>query len=375
MIESEECFDLQKHSDREVPRFRRVRELHTKAMICVAEFKRRETELIRLLQEIDDEKIYLTLGHNSLFRYCVDALELSDGQSYEFITVARKSKLIPRLQEALEKNEITVSKARRICPVLDDSNQEQWLELAERSTNRQIEREVARVAPRTAIPESARFLTDTLLELKIPVSSEIFEQIERVRELLRSKLGRAVSIEETVGVMASEFLVRNDPQEKAERAKFKRTQGSEKEKEGKPESNGSPSAPGRCGGKHSKDGQTSCHHKGASIEDGSDILPKHVSALASLEPLIDTASKSARAELKECDRDKRRSLKAEVQHEVHLRDRSQCQYLKPSGEICGNRSFLEFHHKTPVAQGGLDTPDNLVLYCNGHHRAAHLPFH
>ena len=82
MIESKECHDSQKHSDLEVPRFRRVRELHTKAINCVAEFKKRETELIRLLQEIDDEKIYLTLGHNSLFRYCLDALELSDAQSY-----------------------------------------------------------------------------------------------------------------------------------------------------------------------------------------------------------------------------------------------------------------------------------------------------
>ena len=242
----------------------------------------------------------------------------------------------------MEKNEITVSKARRICPVLDESNQEQWLELAERSTNRQIEREVARVAPRTAIPESARFLTDTLLELKIPVSSEIFEQIERARELLRSKLGRAVSIEETVGVMANEYLTRHDPQRKAERAKLKQIQNSEKENE--------------------KEGK-----------------PKHTSVLVSLEHSSNAATNSVPetnnscAELKECYIERRKPLRAEVRHEVHLRDKSQCQYRKTTGQICGNRSFLEFHHKTPVGQGGLDTADNLVLYCSGHHRVTHIP--
>ena len=35
---------------------------------------------------------------------------------------------------------------------------------------------------------------------------------------------------------------------------------------------------------------------------------------------------------------------------------------------CGN----EIHHITPVADGGTDNPDNLVLLCPNHHKMAHM---
>ena len=165
--------------------------------------------------------------------------------------------------------------------------------------------------------------------------------------------------------MANEFLTRHDPQKKAERANSRQKRDIESKR-----------------WEWSKAKQIADFKK--EKEEGklkhTSVLASPGCSLASLGSSRDTATTSApetnnsRAELKECDRDKRRPLKAEVRHEVHLRDKSQCQYRKPTGQICGNRSFLEFHHKTPVAQGGLDTADNLVLYGNGHHRATHVPF-
>jgi predicted restriction endonuclease len=37
-------------------------------------------------------------------------------------------------------------------------------------------------------------------------------------------------------------------------------------------------------------------------------------------------------------------------------------------EICGSTDRVQAHHRTPLAAGGTDHPDNGILLCNAHHR-------
>jgi hypothetical protein len=80
-----------------------------------------------LNQEIDECRAYRELGFKSLFEYATQGLGLSESVSYNFITIARKSKEVPKLQEMIRKQEITVSNARAIAPVLTFENQDKWL--------------------------------------------------------------------------------------------------------------------------------------------------------------------------------------------------------------------------------------------------------
>src|ERR1035438_2359107 len=96
--------------------------LHQEALAVAYRFQQAESSLINILQKIDDQKIYLHLQHTSLFEYAVKALRLPEANASNFITVARKSKSIPALKLAISSGELSVSKARKITPVLTPEN-------------------------------------------------------------------------------------------------------------------------------------------------------------------------------------------------------------------------------------------------------------
>jgi hypothetical protein len=95
-----------------------IPELHLKAVEAAKHYQASEVSLLQILEQIDREKVYLVMGYNSLFIYCVEALKLSKSQSYSFMTVCRKSKEVPELKKEIESGGLTLSKARRIVPVL-----------------------------------------------------------------------------------------------------------------------------------------------------------------------------------------------------------------------------------------------------------------
>src|SRR5690348_12525724 len=95
----------------------KVESLHHKAKDVAVVYRKAETELLTILQELDDLKGYFDLGCKSLFEYAVQELKLSESTSYALIGVARKSKEVPGLKQALEKSEITLSHAKILAPI------------------------------------------------------------------------------------------------------------------------------------------------------------------------------------------------------------------------------------------------------------------
>lgn len=51
--------------------------------------------------------------------------------------------------------------------------------------------------------------------------------------------------------------------------------------------------------------------------------------------------------------------------------RKVAEFWKNKCAICGNNDFLEFHHIIPVAAGGTDDYDNLILLCACCHAKVH----
>ena len=100
-----------------------------------------ESEFIEKLQEADSKKIFLYYQYNSLFEYAVKKLKLSESNAFNFITVARKAKEIPELKNEIKSGNITVSKARKITPVLNKNNSSLWLEKAKSLSQKKLEKE------------------------------------------------------------------------------------------------------------------------------------------------------------------------------------------------------------------------------------------
>ncbi len=61
-----------------------------------------------------------------------------------------------------------------------------------------------------------------------------------------------------------------------------------------------------------------------------------------------------------------RNIPANVERTVWQRDGGQCAFVAANGRRCTERSYIEFHHKSPYAVGGEPTVDNISLRCRGH---------
>jgi len=287
--------------------------IHKKALEVVAKFKQAEADLISILQEIEDHRVFMKLGYTSLFNYCVQALGLSESVTSNFVTVARKARHAPVLQAAILNGTLSVSKARKITSVLTLENQDEWVEKAKQMTTRKLEQEVARVATREAMPERLRFVSEDRLELQLGISKATEEKLRRVQDLESQRTARSVSLEETLETLLEVYLDSKDPMERARRVMKRRS--------AEPDNDAYASVTG-----HTKQPKPS---------------------------------------------ENRKLVTAIVRHQVHLRDEGQCTHLNAHGERCENRRWIDAHHVRPRSLGGANTPENLILLCSAHHRMEH----
>src|ERR1035437_5866420 len=113
-------------------------QIHTHALAAAARYKRAEVELIEVLQQVEEHRVFLKRGHSSLFQYVTTELGLSENVAYSLITIARKAREVPELKIQLQSGAMTLSNARRIVPVLEAKNPEanaQWIYKASTLSN------------------------------------------------------------------------------------------------------------------------------------------------------------------------------------------------------------------------------------------------
>src|SRR3989344_747546 len=161
-----------------------IRELHEKALGIVRRLQSVEFELIEVLMQMDELRGYLELGYSSLYDYAINALKLSEASASNFITVARKSKIIPELKLAIQEGELSVAKARKITPVVTKENSSSWIEMAKTMPKAKLEQAVAKVAPQTLTPERTKYVNESRLELRFGVSEEIMQMLKRAQDIV-----------------------------------------------------------------------------------------------------------------------------------------------------------------------------------------------
>jgi 5-methylcytosine-specific restriction endonuclease McrA len=193
--------------------------LHERAVLIVRNLKRSESELISVLQEIDDEKVFRHLGFSSLYLYATKALGLPEGQAYSLITVSRKAKQIPELKQAVATGKINTSQARRITSVITQDNKTEWIEKAATLGQRELEKEIAKAAPSQAVREKMTYVTETRIELKLGISETLMKDLERVKDLLSQRTKKPSSLEDALGEIVTFYLAKNDPLKKVQRDK------------------------------------------------------------------------------------------------------------------------------------------------------------
>ena len=190
--------------------------LHERALGLSREFRKLESELILVLQEIDQLKLHKRLGYSSLFTYTVGALGLSESTAYSFISVARKAQEVPELKEAILTQQLSVAKASRLVSAISPENATNLVTFAQSHSTRETDFEVARIKPQEAQKERTKIVTEDQIRLERNISKETLKKLNRVESLMASQ-GNP-SFDQVLSEVLREYLKRHDPLEKAKRA-------------------------------------------------------------------------------------------------------------------------------------------------------------
>jgi hypothetical protein len=124
----------------------------------VAQHERDATaELVAHLVELDVRKLYRAEGHGSLFRYCTDALRLSEHAAYAHIEAGRVARTFPVVLDRLADGSLNLTTLGLLGPHLRPENHVEVLDQAA-GRKRDVQLLVARLAPQPDVAASVRKL-------------------------------------------------------------------------------------------------------------------------------------------------------------------------------------------------------------------------
>ena len=338
-----------------------LRELSNRQLLCRLQLAMRgeramTIKILRHLGEIERRKLYLDLGHGSMFDYCTRRLGYSSSAAWRRIQSARCIRRYPDLLPLLHNRELSLSTITLIAPILADHNKQEILERVRGRSHREVERVVSAYKPPLALRdrvqpvrvpaarpveidrvlferELARCLPDGVatagagsgaagvateekLFVQFLASEDLMEHFEEVKALLSHRCGEG-TFEEVLAIVLADFLERYGP-----RARRRRRERREKT-ETQPAPDHTPTPENHCRRRQWED----------------DVVER-----------------------------RSRHIPAAVRDEVFTRDGGRCAYRAPDGTQCGSTKSLQIDHIRPFAVGGAHEPSNLRLLCAHHNR-------
>jgi hypothetical protein len=125
------------------------RDLLAAVLRAAASERHATVELLRLLAELDERRLYLGEGCSSLFTYCTQVLHLSEHAAYHRIEAARAARRFPVVLDLLGEGALTLTTIALLRPHLTDENCDRLLGAARHKTKREVEQQVACLAPKS----------------------------------------------------------------------------------------------------------------------------------------------------------------------------------------------------------------------------------
>ena len=148
-----------------------------KATVQAAREERRATgELLALLAEVDARRLYLGEGCSSLFSYCTRVLHLSEHAAYHRIEAARAARRFPIVLDLLAGGDLTLTTVALLRPHLTSDNHETLLAAARHKSKREVEHQIACLAPKPDAIVMVRRLPEVKTE---PSTGPMVERMEQ----------------------------------------------------------------------------------------------------------------------------------------------------------------------------------------------------
>jgi hypothetical protein len=309
----------------------------------LAECERRASAaLIRSLVEFDARRLYLREGCSSLFTYCTQVLHLSEGSAYNRIETARAARRYPKVLEALERGDVTLTAIRLLAPHLTPANHGEILAGARHKSKQEIQELISSLNPRPAAATIIRRVTPQ------PVDSTPALALaqERAPSLERTAAINPPSVQDVAAPHVPPLRAAVVTPLAPERYKLQVTLTRETHEK-------------------LRRAQALARHTVPNGDVGS-ILDRALTLLIDeLERRRFARVASPRSSPEGTTAG--RHIPAPVRRAVWQRDEGRCAFVGAAGR-CRETAFLEFHHVEPYAAGGEATTDNIQLRCHAHNQ-------
>ena len=167
------------------------------------------------LHDLDERRVYQTLGFSSTAQYTENRLDMSRRQTRDLVGVGAALDELRQVDEAFCKGMISWSKARLLARIAVPETEGAWLERALELNCRQLEREVAQGEKGKPPRTDGRGLPHVRMKIQIKVDVVVHELWEQARRRIWAELGEEVSDAEVLRLMAEQSLRR--PKEEGSR--------------------------------------------------------------------------------------------------------------------------------------------------------------
>lgn len=320
-------------------------------------------EVIELIAEVDERRLYLPEGYPSMSAYCVGRLGYSEHVALKRIQAARAVQEFPSIVPALADGRFHLSGVCLLAPHLHPGTANDLLYSAEGKTNSQIESLIA-----------ARFPKTEMLPLveRVPSARPMDERAGCEQHVAEHDADPVQPSNESLAGSNGEHDARHVRPSNAET----KPAGVEPAPRLAPRTRMTPTS-------------TESYALHVTISKGTHDLLRDVQALVShsiptgdVAQVLHLALEALKTKLEKrkyaaTEKPRPRTGKAssnprhvpaDVKRAVRRRDGEQCTFASDSGHRCEERRFLELDHIVPTARGGPSTVENLRLRCRAHNQ-------
>src|SRR5262249_10020313 len=106
-------------------------------------------ELISLIAEVDERRLYLTAGYPSMLAYCIGRLHFSEHAARKRVHAARAARQFPALFDAVAEGRLHLTAVITLAPYLSPRTVDDLIAAATHKTRAEVERLLAERYPRT----------------------------------------------------------------------------------------------------------------------------------------------------------------------------------------------------------------------------------
>ena len=113
----------------------------------------RTAEIMALIAEVDERRLYAPEGQESMYAYCVNVLHMSEDVALKRIRVARAARKFPPIFDAVLEGRLHLSAVVELAPYLTADNADELLAAATHKTRAELLQLLAERFPRPDLPE------------------------------------------------------------------------------------------------------------------------------------------------------------------------------------------------------------------------------